>query len=609
LTHTFCRYIDDGKYSRRPSFPDLGRPGIHKDCFIFRDQDLVSAAGPSGMKNVFEYIMDRFVGRSASTYAYAGSEASLLAKGIELNDFFAEGYNSAQQGLLLAEFVPPAFTGLPQRMPDFSEVTDSVTAQSPSFFQDSSQVACVKLDNIRDRLPQCHPNKDDPVDLEESHCEDASMKVYEEIEEYANRIESIPVRSTERRWPDPPKYCVWDCGSSWDGHSAPVHTGLNNESKADMHRMLDRWKGECIAHAAERKYCITKRDVGSIRNSIQQAKRADYYQEVCGQYIDESLKFLKDHGFILDIALVLLNLLPGVGTAVGLAISTAVKVGIRIGTSAAKLAKQGAKMIEGQLDYPNSGINATFESIFTDETARHVTDREYRCEKILVRSTGSSVVDRVRESLSYNDIEVSKKSELLSQQGNARIKAFNDKLFNLIAAESLNIYDPQSTCKNPTDACINSIRRNGDLPRSRKVDPSFFQGGDKQGCLTLGVVKGRIDCKFWLRDGLGADIATVKPLAGQTIRSAARRKMASWTVFADEMPDESLETTTSYAEVSVQTRCTSRKTQTFYADKMHLKKNPDLFCRQDAPQENPDLFCRQDSPQEKPRPFLHCFIR
>jgi hypothetical protein len=86
--HT-TRYIDEGKYSRRPSFPELGRPGIHKDCFIFRDQDLVSAAGPSGMKNVFEYIMDRFVGRSASTYAYAGSEASLLAKGLELNDFFA----------------------------------------------------------------------------------------------------------------------------------------------------------------------------------------------------------------------------------------------------------------------------------------------------------------------------------------------------------------------------------------------------------------------------------------------------------------------------------------------------------------------------------------
>jgi hypothetical protein len=549
--HT-TRYIDEGKYSRRPSFPELGRPGIHKDCFIFRDQDLVSLAGPSGMKNVFEYIMDRFMGRgSSSTFSASSIEPSLLAKGLELNNFFAEGYNSKEKGLLLAEFVPPSFDGLPRRMPDFSEVTDSVTAQSPSFFSDSSEIACVKLDDIRDRLPECHPVQDGTVLLEESHCEDAYLTVYEEILEYANRIESVPVRTTDRRWPPPPYHCVWDCGSSWEGHSTPAHIGLDEEGKNDMLRALDRWKRECFNHAAEKRYCFLKKGLSSIRRSIDESKRTEYYQEVCGEYIDEASKFLKDNALLIDIALTIVSLLPGAGRLVGVAVKSGVRLGMKAGTTAIEGALFFNDVQELTTSYSNSGINKAFASLFTDETARHVTDREYRCEKILVRTTGSSVVDRVRQSLSYNDIHVSKRSDLLSQQGSARIEAFNNKVFSLIASETLNIYDPQNPCVTPTEACINAIRKVGDVPRSRKIDASFFQRGDKNGCLTLGVVKGRIDCKFWLRDGLAADIANVKPLSGRVLRSAARHKMAQWTVFADEMPDDTLETTTSYAEVSL----------------------------------------------------------
>jgi hypothetical protein len=62
------------------------------------------------------------------------------------------------------------------------------------------------------------------------------------------------------------------------------------------------------------------------------------------------------------------------------------------------------------------------------------------------------------------------------------------------------------------------------------------------------------------------------------------------------MPDESLETTTSYAEVSA---CAHAKTS-----KMHLKKNPDLFCRQDAPQEKTRPFLQTRCTSRKTQTFF-----
>ena len=53
------------------------------------------------------------------------------------------------------------------------------------------------------------------------------------------------------------------------------------------------------------------------------------------------------------------------------------------------------------------GINKYFNSTFMDITASKNNQGPYRCEKVKVRSTNNAVVDRVRESLSYNDIQVS----------------------------------------------------------------------------------------------------------------------------------------------------------------------------------------------------------
>jgi hypothetical protein len=62
-------------------------------------------------------------------------------------------------------------------------------------------------------------------------------------------------------------------------------------------------------------------------------------------------------------------------------------------------------------------------------------------------------------------------------------------------------------------------------------------------------VQGKLDCKFWLNDGLGADIAAVKPLHNRALQSAVRRRAASWSVNVYDMPDDSKPHTRSYAEV------------------------------------------------------------
>ena len=106
--------------------------------------------------------------------------------------------------------------------------------------------------------------------------------------------------------------------------------------------------------------------------------------------------------------------------------------------------------------------------------------------------------------------------------------------------------------------CINSRTNNEANPRSRRIDSSFYttdgRGGKESNCLILGVVQGKLDCKFWLDGGLGADIAAVKPLHNRALQSAVRRRAASWSVNVYDMPDDSKPHTRSYAEVGTHTR-------------------------------------------------------
>ncbi len=79
---------------------------------------------------------------------------------------------------------------------------------------------------------------------------------------------------------------------------------------------------------------------------------------------------------------------------------------------------------------------------------------EYRCEKIKVCSTGNAVVDRVRLTLSYNNIVISQNREKLGRAHASSTSRFNQRVYNIIVGETMDIYHP--TCPIATDKCASS---------------------------------------------------------------------------------------------------------------------------------------------------------
>jgi hypothetical protein len=74
------------------------------------------------------------------------------------------------------------------------------------------------------------------------------------------------------------------------------------------------------------------------------------------------------------------------------------------------------------------------------------TDQSFlgRCEYLKVRSTGVEALDRVRESLSFNDIKVSQNKDLWGKQDTSKVNSFNNKVYHIIVGETLDILSP--TC-------------------------------------------------------------------------------------------------------------------------------------------------------------------
>jgi hypothetical protein len=114
----------------------------------------------------------------------------------------------------------------------------------------------------------------------------------------------------------------------------------------------------------------------------------------------------------------------------------------------------------------------------------------------------------------------------------------------------------QHDCTVLTDKCINAKRQDNQKPASLKIDQSFFYDNpDKtKRCLTLAVVTGDIDCKYWMADGLCADVSAAKQLSNKALRSAVRDRPASWEVEPDRMPDEAQPYSYDFAEVTCFTK-------------------------------------------------------
>lgn len=335
------------------------------------------------MKGVFEYIMDRFIGNTTSPfYSAFGGRASdaLLSKGLQLNDFFVQDYNNKEMGLLLAEFVPPEIDGLPIRIPDFSNADGAVLMSKGSFASHQTDAPCVRVSNYEAEQLACLAERDDPVPLEPYHCEDAYWQAYNDILSYAERIETIPMKSTSHRWPDPPKYCVWDCGNYWDGYDTPAHIGLTDNVRDNMFLpQLEIWKKQCINDAGLKKFCVRNRNTTQFAMAAQEANRKGFTQEVCGEYIDETSKLLKDNPWLAGVIIagaILALPFSGGASLTALGAGTVAIVGAAAGSAGATI--QIGDAFEQLNGFRHDNISTHIQSIFTDETARHVTDREYR---------------------------------------------------------------------------------------------------------------------------------------------------------------------------------------------------------------------------------------
>ena len=124
---------------------------------------------------------------------------------------------------------------------------------------------------------------------------------------------------------------------------------------------------------------------------------------------------------------------------------------------------------------------------------------------------------------------------------------FNANLFHIIADETLDVM--QQDCSIISQKCINGVRNAGDpKPKSKKIDSSFLSDSTNA-CLRLPTLQGSFDCKYWLSEGLGADVAAAKRYSNTALRSAVRSKPASWTVEAALMPNDQLEHTRQFGEV------------------------------------------------------------
>lgn len=348
-------------------------PFLQEECFVYRDEDLVGLGGASQLMSVYEYIRTRWEGTRPDL-----GEA-LLGAGVQMNDFFAHDFNDKDRGLMVAEYVPIDFPDLPRGMPDRSSMDKmGMRTDQNEFAAFLPQAPCVKLEDVQSLLPECLPERDGPVLLEEQHCTDAYNQALGDVESYGERIEADPIKSTRYRWPeDKTKYCVWDCGNYWDGYDESVHVGMDESVKKEFGDNLATWLDGCLQHAAERKYFLTQANATSVRNAMVAGRRKQYFQEVCGQYIDESLKYFKDDpgakvGMAIGMAL-LTVVTAGAGTAV-VAVGAAVKVAVDISLRVA-IHVTGANS-------GNDGVDKYFKSIFVDDTAKHVTDRDYRYDVV-----------------------------------------------------------------------------------------------------------------------------------------------------------------------------------------------------------------------------------
>jgi hypothetical protein len=86
--------------------------------------------------------------------------------------------------------------------------------------------------------------------------------------------------------------------------------------------------------------------------------------------------------------------------------------------------------------------------------------------------------------------------------------------------------------------------------RSKRIGPAFYQSKGSE-CLTLAVIKGRHDCKYWMSDGLDSDIRALKQMHNKAFQSSVSKTPSSWKVNRFELPDDERQMyTTDFSKVT-----------------------------------------------------------
>ena len=111
---------------------------------------------------------------------FSSASDSLVRKGVQLNDFLDSSFNNASRGFLVAEYVPPPITGLPSKRRKFGSVSGSLLSNTDLFRKEGYAAPCVTIKDIDSKLPQCLPERDDPIPLENLHCND----LYEQVRSF-----------------------------------------------------------------------------------------------------------------------------------------------------------------------------------------------------------------------------------------------------------------------------------------------------------------------------------------------------------------------------------------------------------------------------------------
>ncbi len=404
-----------------------------KSCYSLNKKDLMPIDGLN--RRPFYMVTERTIGHPSDDKKIL--QSAPLYSDIVFNDFFQGKFN--QDKLLLVSELkpknPPSFEESPDLLPEdltkikgVADPRDSKDNFEGLFGVDFKGYPCVKLADIEKRLPPCTKSSSSPVPLSDSHCQKMKSKMVRALAEYSRKINNYPSTFPQRRWPPPSPvldtkdYCVWDCGDS-DGKKLPVHIGLNSTEKEYISKRITGRFNECKTLVRQRSHLYRDPDQISqnVTEMLQSAESVDLefaVQEVC--YIKKMYKIATVNDWKCEqwkqskdeISLTANDCDP--------------------------------KWEEDTLAKETPG-SSSFASIFAEEnlvtsgqfaTAVKKADN-YVCEPVMVRSTGSKVVDEVRSGLSYTDVNVSL-SRLYKGASKRKVEKFLDKIYSLMTDKTWN---------------------------------------------------------------------------------------------------------------------------------------------------------------------------